>query len=210
MRQLFARSNAPARGQPESVDPDAAKVDAALRDPKAFGTLFDAYWDAIFKYCYYHCGDWHQAEDLASEVFVKALANLKNFDPSVAGTTFRAWLYGIARNVVVTSYRKTGRQPQDQLDTGIELIASGQSVEELVIAAEQHAELRELLDGLPDDQRQLLELRLAGLNAAEIARTLGRSHDAVRKAQSRAVNGLRDALAKQRNHPESTSEQRNG
>ena len=209
MRQLFARSNTPTRFPIDSIDPDAAKVAAALRDPHAFAILFDAYWDAIFKYCYYHVSDWHQAEDLASEVFVKALANLKNFDPTTSGATFRAWLFGIARNTVISSYRKYGKQPIASLDDEGELIATGQSVEELVIAAEQHAELRALLDGLPDEQRQLLELRLAGLNAAEIARTLGRSHDAVRKAQSRAVIGLRNQLIAQR-RSEQTNEQDNG
>ena len=49
-----------------------------------------------------------------------------------------------------------------------------------------------LLAGLPADQRELLELRLAGLTAVEIARVLGRSHDAVRKAESRAIRMLRD------------------
>lgn len=210
MRQLFASSKHSSRTPDDSVDPDASRVIAALRDPKAFSALFDAYWDAIFKYCYYHCGDWHLAEDLASDVFVKALANLKNFDPSVTGATFRGWLYGIARNTVITSYRKAGRQPHDSLDDRFDLLSNEQSVEDLVIAGEQHAELRALLERLPDDQRQLLELRLAGLNAAEIARTLGRSHDAVRKAQSRAVNGLRKALDVQRQTSESANEQRNG
>jgi RNA polymerase sigma factor (sigma-70 family) len=111
---------------------------------------------------------------------------------------------------VVTGYRKTSRQPQESLDDGIGLIASAQSVEELVIAAEQHAELRALLDSLPDDQRQLLELRLAGLNAAEIGRTLGRSHESVRKAQSRAIIGLRDALNRQQRQSNPLDGKRNG
>ena len=210
MRQLFASSNHPSHAPDDSVDPDASRVVAATRDPKAFSVLFDAYWDAIFKYCYYHCGNWHVAEDAASDVFFKALVNLKNFDAAVAGTTFRAWLYGIARHVVATNYRQTGRRPQDSLDESVELVAAGQSVEELVIAMERHAELCALLEGLPSDQRQLLELRLAGLNAAEIARTLGRSHDAVRKAQSRAVIELRKALDEQRRNSEPVNEQRNG
>jgi RNA polymerase sigma-70 factor (ECF subfamily) len=210
MRSLFAKSKSDARAREGSVDADAARVAAAVHDPKAFGVLFDAYWDDIFKYCYYHCGDWHTAEDAASEVFVKALANLRNFDPSTPGTTFRAWLYGIARNVVVSGYRQTAKQRQESLDGQPELASSEQSTEELFLAAEQHDELRALLERLPDDQRQLLELRMAGLNAAEIARTLGRSHDAVRKAQSRAVIGLRTALQQQRQISESVNEQRNG
>lgn len=197
MRQLLSKTKAPVASLDRVNDPDAAAVSAALRDPKAFAVLFDTYWDAIFKFCYYQIGDWHQAEDLASEIFVKALANLAHFDPSLSGSTFRAWLYGIARNTVVSSYRQSARRPAITLDDEPEHAAQGASIEELIIEAERHAELRELLDRLPDDQRELLELRLSGLNAVEIARTLGRSHDAVRKAQSRAITSLRQALIQQ-------------
>ncbi len=197
MRTLLSKKKAPDESLDRAIDPDAAAVSAALRERRAFATLFDTYWDPIFKFCYYHLGDWHQAEDAASEIFVKALANLQHFDPMVPGTTFRAWLYGISRNVIATSYRKTVQRPQTPLDREPDLAADGASIEELIIAAERHAELRALLDQLPGDQRELLELRLAGLNAVEIARTLGRSHEAVRKAQSRAIIGLRASLNQQ-------------
>jgi len=51
--------------------------------------------------------------------------------------------------------------------------------------------LAALLSRLPEKQRELLELRLAGLTAVEIARVLGWSHGAVRKAESRAIQTLR-------------------
>jgi hypothetical protein len=51
MRQLFASSKHPSRTRTDSVDPDTARVEVALRDPKAFAALFDAYWDPIFKFC---------------------------------------------------------------------------------------------------------------------------------------------------------------
>jgi RNA polymerase sigma-70 factor (ECF subfamily) len=210
MRQLFAKSNSPAQPPDRLDDPDGRQIARAIDDPQAFGVLFDKYWDAIFKFCFYRTGDWHQAEDAASEIFVKALANLRNFDPDVPGTTFRAWLYGIARNVIATGYRQAARASHGPLQDQLDRISPGATVEELIVAAEQHDELRILLERLPDDQRQLLELRMAGLNAAEIARALGRSHDAVRKAQSRAVIGLRAALEQQRQTSESANEQRNG
>ncbi len=71
------------------------------------------------------------------------------------------------------------------------MAAADRSPEEHAIASDDHAYLRTLLLTLKDDQRDLLELRLSGLTDAEIARVLGRSHDAVRKSQSRALQALR-------------------
>jgi DNA-directed RNA polymerase specialized sigma24 family protein len=60
-----------------------------------------------------------------------------------------------------------------------------------VLSADGHLQTLALLACLKPDQRDLLELRLAGLKNAEIARILGRTHDAVRKEQSRIVHILR-------------------
>jgi RNA polymerase sigma-70 factor (ECF subfamily) len=163
-------------------DPDALLVADALRDRQAFGRLFDRHWEAIFKFCYRQIGDWHTAEDAAGEVFLKALANLEHFDPSLPGTSFRSWLFGIARHVIGTSHRCTTRHPQTPLDAAFETRDTAQSVEELVLATERHEQLRSLLDQLPADQRELLELRLAGLSAVEIGRVMGRTQAAIRKA----------------------------
>ena len=77
----------------------------------------------------------------------------------------------------------------------------------MVIAAEEHAQLLWLMSQLTNDQRELLELRLAGLSAAEIGRVLGRSPEAVRKAQSRTVYSLRMAISAR---PDAGTGQRNG
>ena len=79
------------------------------------------------------------------------------------------------------------------------LLDQSATPEEAAIAADDHRVLHSLLAQLKPDQRDLLELRLVGLNDAQIARVLGRSHDAVRKEQSRTISTLR-SLA--RNTPE--------
>ncbi len=178
-------------------DPDAPLVAAALSDRDAFTPLFDRYWESIFKFAYAQLGDWHVAEDAASDVFLRAIANLENFDPAIPGTTFRSWLFGIARHVTGSSYRTSLRRPQTPLESVPDIASSHDSLEDDVIAAEQHETLRRLLDELPANQRQLLELRMAGLSAVEIGRVLGRSQESIRKAQSRSVISLRDALHRQ-------------
>jgi len=69
--------------------------------------------------------------------------------------------------------------------------------EEAAITTDDHQFIHALLTQLRPDQRELLELRLAGLKNAEIARILGRSHDAVRKEQSRIVQSLRVLVGQQ-------------
>jgi RNA polymerase sigma-70 factor, ECF subfamily len=197
-RRLFARSSAPAAGTGSGADPDIALVVRALKDRREFDPLFERYWEQVFKFCYARLGDWHSAEDAASDVFLRALANLHNFDPSLPGTSFRSWLFGIARHVVASSHRAAAGRPQTTLDEALNADSGKESLEEQVLAAERHDELRRLLHQLPADQRELLELRLAGLSAVEIGRVMGRSQEAIRKAQSRSVIGLRDALRHQR------------
>ena len=67
--------------------------------------------------------------------------------------------------------------------------------EAAALAAEAGASVLDLLPQLPDDQRRVLELRLAGLKGPEIARALGRSHGSIRVAQYRAIARLRSLLA---------------
>jgi RNA polymerase sigma-70 factor (ECF subfamily) len=66
--------------------------------------------------------------------------------------------------------------------------------EELAIAAEERRSVRALLAQLPEHQRRVVELRLAGLTGAEIAQVLGRSRANVDVTQCRAVARLRDLL----------------
>ncbi len=193
-RKLFHRASDTAGGAASPADPDAALVSAALRNPDAFSPLFERYWDPVFKHCYSRLGNWYMAEDAASEVFLKALASLGTYNAAISGTTFRSWLFGIARHVVATHYRQAANRPQAPLDDARYRSDPADSLEEQLLDAERHEELRRLLNCLPPDQRELLELRLAGLSAVEIGRVMGRSQEAVRKAQSRSVMNLRNGL----------------
>jgi RNA polymerase sigma-70 factor (ECF subfamily) len=185
---------------PNGTADDLSLVRKALIDPAAFAHLFDRYWDAIFGFCYLRVGDWHEAEDVASQVFVNALASLPRFQADNPGQSFRAWLFGIARNLVGTSWRERHRHSTAPLDLASNLPDDYSTPDELLLAQEQHERLLTLLAQLPSDQRELLELRLAGLTAAEIGNVLGRTETAIRKAQSRTVIGLRAAVAAQDAH----------
>ena len=179
--------------------PDAVLVTHAQHDRRAFEPLYQRYFDPIFRFCYFRLRDWQEAEDATSDVFASALANLTRFSLTGEPDGFRCWLFTIARNMAANRRRHHARHPQVPLNDTWHHHDHHASPEEIAIAADEHQTLLHLLSQVRPEQRELLELRLVGLNDAEIARVLGRSHDAVRKEQSRTIARLRALV---RDHPE--------
>jgi RNA polymerase sigma-70 factor (ECF subfamily) len=175
----------------QDADADAALVAAAQRDPAAFAPLYLRYADAVHRYCARRLDDPEAAADATAAVFVRALAAL----PRYGERSFRAWLFRIAHNEVIDDYRRSARRCHAPLDAAVELKDRDPSPEEVAVAADEHATLAHLLAQLPEGQRRVVELRLAGLSGEEVAYTLGRSRTAVKMLQLRAVRSLRAGLA---------------
>ena len=195
MRRLSLLKSETTRSPAIDADTSDANLAAhAPRDPAAFGILFDRHFDAVFKFCFYRLGDWHAAEDAASQVFTTAFASIDRFAIRNDTDSFRAWLLGIAHHTVGKAYRYTDRHPTTPLDDALDYAGPSDSVETMVLDAERREQLRTLLNQLPANQVEVIELRLAGFSAIQIAETLGKSPEAVRKAQSRALLTLRDLL----------------
>jgi RNA polymerase sigma-70 factor (ECF subfamily) len=169
------------------LDDDARLVALAKTDPRAFAPLYARYFDPVYRYCYRRLGQREAAADATAQVFAKALAALPRYRDDAP--SFRSWLFAIAHNVITDDLR--ARRPVAPLDAAAHVAASGPSPEELVLSGETDCMVRELLTRLPPDQRQVLELRLAGLTGPEIAAVLGRSLGAVKIAQVRAFARLR-------------------
>ena len=167
----------------------------ASSDSDAFGVLFDRYWDQVFRYCSFRIGNWHEAEDLASQVFVRAFDSIERFASVDNPGGFRAWLFAIARHIVADAYRYRTRHPNAELDAAGAIPSTMPSLDEQIVAFEQQRLLAKLLTHLNDDQRDLMELRLAGLSAGEIGAVLGKSPEAVRVAQFRAIKAMKEAVA---------------
>lgn len=196
MRRLSLLRSEPT--QPPAVDAEMTDADLAAtapHDAAAFGILFDRHFEAVFRFCYYRLGDWHAAEDAASQVFTTAFASIDRFSIRTDTDSFRGWLLGIAYNTVGKAYRYSDRHPTTPLDEALDYAGPSDSVETMVLDAERRDQLQVLLGQLPANQVEVIELRLAGFSAIQIAQTLGKSPEAVRKAQSRALVALRDLLA---------------
>lgn len=134
------------------------------------------------------------AEDLANEVLVRVFSGIVGFDGNVA--QFRAWVFRIARNLVVDERRRAGRRP-DTVPTAPDGLpeASAPSAEP------DHLDEVERVEGLlarvTADQREVLLLRVvAGLSVEETAQVLGRRPGAVRALQHRALHTLRQQVTR--------------
>ena len=169
------------------LDGDARLVALAKSDPRAFAPLYARYFDPVYRYCYRRLGHPEAAADATSHVFAKALAALPGYREDAP--SFRSWLFAIAHNVITDDLR--ARRPVAPIDAAAYVAATGPSPEEAVLTDEAGCTVRRLLAQLPPDQRQILELRLAGLTGPEIAAALGRSLGAVKIAQVRAFARLR-------------------
>jgi RNA polymerase sigma-70 factor, ECF subfamily len=167
---------------------DAVLVGLAMQNHQAFGLLYDRYVGPIYRYCHRRLDDREEAEDATSLVFTRALAAL----PTHHGGSFRSWLFTIAHHVVLNTRRDAS------IDRPIDLVLGladpGPSPEDLAAATERRLAVSQALAVLPEEQRQVVALRLAGLTGPEVAATLGRSHDSVRATQRRALVQLRRLL----------------
>ena len=185
---LRSRANPLQVPEADPVRPDAELVALARQDIRQFALLYARYLDPIHRYCYRRLGSREAAEDATSLIFTKALAAF----PRYRDTSFRAWLFTIAHHVVTDRYRRA--RPETSLDLEIELRDEAPSPEDLAMAADDRQRVLALLSQLPDHQRQIVELRLAGLTGTEIAQALGRSRANVDVSQYRAVVRLRTLL----------------
>jgi RNA polymerase sigma-70 factor (ECF subfamily) len=166
-------------------------VEAAQADPNRFADLYELYFDRVYAFIARRVRDRGETEDLTSEVFHRALANLSRFE--WRGTPFLAWLYRIAHNAVLDRAKRKALEPSlpAQPDAAEPADPTAPAEEELQ-QAERRARLYRSVDGLPTDQRRVIVLRFAEEKSIrEIAGELGRSEGAVKQLQVRALENLR-------------------
>lgn len=196
-------ANTPPDQIPDPAGPtDAALVLLALRDPLAFAPLYQRYVTSVYRYCYRQTSDPDIATDLTAQIFTRALEALPKFrlresDPPCNGTgsggTFRSWLFTIAHNAVIDARRR--HRPSVPLEDRHHHVADDErGPEDQAVLRDELDRLIVVLDRIPDGQRQIIELRLAGLTTAEIATALSLSRPAVKSAQTRAYARLRELL----------------
>lgn len=150
--------------------------------------LYEEYYDRLARYAYAHIGHKASAEDIAGEVFVKALAALDRYQDK--GVPMQAWLFTIARNLITDHQRNAGKYRQTSLE-GLQIEYS----RDLAADVETKADIERLgaaMRQLTSDQREVVRLRfLAGLTSAEVGKVMHKKDGAVREMQRAALEKLR-------------------
>src|SRR5215468_7168115 len=182
-------------------------VEAAQQDRACFGDVYERYFELVYGYVARRVRDRAATEDLTSEVFRKALANIDRF--KWTGAPFGAWLLRIASNVIADRAKKAAREvgnsPNVSEDVHTPSLMVGlptgaqtrprESQQTALEDAERRAWVIRKVDELPDDQRRVVRMRFAEEKSiSEIATELGRSEGAVKQLQFRALQNLRIKL----------------
>jgi RNA polymerase sigma-70 factor, ECF subfamily len=160
------------------------QIEAAKQDPSQFGRLYEDNFARVYSYIVYRVRNRATAEDLTSEVFSEALAGISRFEWQ--GVPFSGWLMKIASRAVADHFRRV------VVETGSPLAELPSSTPD---ETERNATLYQLVDRLPDTQRQVIHMRFVEQKSIrEIAVALGRTEGAVKQLQFRAVETLRAQL----------------
>ena len=207
-RPVFGRVSAAeeaGRSRVTYLDRDRSLVDAARRDPSAFEPLYRRYLAQVYSYAYYELGDHHEAEDATERTFLLALTHLHRFEERAqpadgeGASTFRVWLFRIARNVVANMRRARRRRPEAPLAAAA-LVHDPLDVERDAAARAEAATAWAAVGRLPGDRRRAVVLRFVDeMSTAEIAGVLGKTEGAVRVLIHRALRSVaRDLTAHER------------
>jgi RNA polymerase sigma-70 factor (ECF subfamily) len=160
-------------------------IEAAKRDPARFADLYSRNFHSVYAYVARRTASREEAEDITSDVFHQALANLKRFE--WRGAPFAAWLIKVASNAIADRWKLQSREAADPPDEEL----SDPSME----GVERQAALFQLVDRLPEDQRRVIVMRFAEQKSIrEIAQELKRTEGAVKQLQFRALEKLRASL----------------
>jgi RNA polymerase sigma-70 factor, ECF subfamily len=161
-------------------------IEAAQHDPARFAELYEINFERVYAYVVRRVGNRTETEDLTSEVFHQALANLKRFE--WRGIPFAAWLFRIAANLIADRWQRSGREVADDGKKAESLQVSPVEIEEV----ERRATLFRLVDTLSKEQRRVVVLRFVEQKSIkEVAREIRKTEGAVKQLQFRAVNSLR-------------------
>ncbi|MFP4465715.1 MAG: RNA polymerase sigma factor [Candidatus Goldiibacteriota bacterium] len=180
-------------------------IEKSLKEPEAFGKIFEAYYPAIFRYILHRTADVHAASDAASETFMKAYKNIHKYRDK--GYSITAWLYKIAGNEVNLWFRRNKKE-KESFDSGNypelkdESVLSDPSHElyEAALEVEKNEEFKAVskaLAQMDEKYREVIVLRFwEDMKIEEICRITGKKSGTVKSLISRGTGILRKKLEK--------------
>jgi RNA polymerase sigma-70 factor (ECF subfamily) len=184
----------------DGVNSAEREEDAALArragsgEAEAFGVLYDRYVDAVYRYVFYRVRNEAEAEDVTSEVFMRALRAIPKYEPRQA---FLAWLYRIARNAVIDRSRRLGARQQVSFEDALAHPNADQIVnpDSALLAGSDASVVRAAMRQLTPLQQEILVLRyVEGLDTKAISRLVGKRDGTIRGIEFRALSALRTLI----------------
>ena len=160
-------------------------------DTRALSELVEDFYPNIYRYFFYRARTKEDAEDLTSEVFVRVVESIK-----AQTGNFAAWIFRIARNLLIDYYRKKGRLKEVPLDDNIARdLKDPSSIKGVDLTQD---ELKKLLSHLTDEQREVITLKfIEGYSNGEISQIIKKSVGAIKALQFRALATLRETLKRE-------------
>ncbi len=158
---------------------------AKAGNSEAFGLLYEANIKRIYDFIFFRTMNKEVAEDLVSEIFIKALRALPSF--KIDGGSFSAWVYRIARHSLIDYYRKKKTSALEDFDLSDEGSWSEEAEKKVMFG-----KARELLLKLEPERREIVIMRIWDeLSYAEISAITGKSEAAAKMIFKRAIETLR-------------------
>ena len=176
----------------ERLEAERSLIAAARSDPSRFAELYENYFERVYAYVLRRVASRQEAEDVTSDVFHQALANIGKFE--WRGAPFSAWLLRMAANATADTWRKRVREKGNPGKEASEEFDFESSAEQ--------ARLFQLVRELPVDQQLVIEMRFAEEKSIrEIAQAIGKTEGAVKQLQFRGIQNLRQMIGskKQKN-----------
>lgn len=164
---------------------------ARAGDVRALEELCVTYWEPVYRFLYCRVQNREEAEELTQEAFLRTL---KSMGGILNPQAFPSYLYTVARHLLADHWRLAARLTQEPLPE--EAAAAGDVDPVEVVAEEERRQaIREALDTLLPQHREVIHLRIVeGYSVKETAVALGRTEGAVRSLQYRAVHAFKEVL----------------
>jgi RNA polymerase sigma-70 factor (ECF subfamily) len=174
---------------------EIALINAAKKDPNAFGELYKRYVERIYNYIFYRTGSKRDAEDLTGKVFFKAMSHIQGYKHM--GLPFSAWLYRIAHNLVANYHRDRARKQEISLDylPGQALVQTETPPESKLVHSQEVDSLLKVIQDLAPNRQELVILKFVDqLSNAEIGKIMRKSEGAIKSLYHRTLLELREKM----------------
>ncbi len=163
-----------------------------MKDLASFQKYYEEFMPKIFRYVYSKVSDRELAEDLVSEISLKAFEHFESYNEQYS---FGGWFYGIARNHLIDHYKKFAKQKHTSLDEIENLVPDSSSPVADTIQAMKYDELKAALMKLHDDEKELVTLHyLSGYSYKEMGEMFRKEENTIKVATHRAIVKLQKIL----------------